>query len=104
MKKTQMDRVLARSDDVVARVIDGAVIIVPLTTGIGDMEDDLFSLNETGTSIWNLLDGRRTIKEIIATLEEEYMAGPGEIVQDVLGIVEELVKRRILVEAAATEI
>jgi hypothetical protein len=102
MKNTRMDRVLARSDDVVARVIDVALIIVPLTAGIGDMEDDLFSLNETGTSIWNMLDGKKTMKEIIAALEEEYMAGPGEIEQDVSGIVEELLKRRILVEAAAT--
>ncbi len=101
MKNTRMDRVLARSDDVVARVIDGVLIIVPLTTGIGNMEDDLFSLNETGTSIWNMLDGRKTMKEVCAALEEEYLAGPGEIEQDVLGIVEELLKRRILVEAAA---
>jgi hypothetical protein len=99
-KDIRMDMVFARSNDTVAREIDGALIIVPLTAGIGDMEDDLFSMNETGTAIWNMLDGRITMKEAIAALEEEYMAGPGEIERDVLGIVEELLKRRILVEAA----
>ena len=99
-KTIRMDMVFDRSDDVVARVIDGALIIVPLTAGIGDMEDDLFSMNETGTSIWNMLDGKKTIKEVCAALEEEYLAGSGEIERDVLGIMEELLKRRILVEAA----
>ena len=31
------------SEDVVAREIEGEIIIVPLTAGIGDMEEDLYS-------------------------------------------------------------
>jgi hypothetical protein len=75
--------------------IDGTLIIVPLTAGVGDLEDDLFSLNETGTAIWKLLDGRRTVGVVVAALEERYVAGePGRIEQDVLGLVEELLKGR----------
>ena len=40
------------SEDIVAREIEGELIIVPLAAGIGDMEDELFSLNETGREIW----------------------------------------------------
>ena len=36
------------SEDVVAREIEGEFIIVPLAAGIGDMEDELYSLNESG--------------------------------------------------------
>ena len=102
MKKIRMDMVFAHSNDVVAREIDGMLIIVPLTAGVGDMEDDLFSMNETGTAIWNMLDGKKTMKEIIAGLKKEYMAGPDEITEDVIGIVEELLKRRMIVEATST--
>ena len=101
-KSIGTDMVFAHSNDVVAREIDGMLIIVPLTAGVGDMEDDLFSMNETGTAIWNMLDGKKTMKEIIAGLKKEFVAGPEEITRDVIGIVEELLKRRMIVEATST--
>jgi len=81
----------------VAREIEGEIIIVPLTAGIGDLEDDLFTLNETGKAIWDRLDGRRSLHDIINELSAEYQAAEGEVERDVLGLVGELVQRRILV-------
>ena len=99
MKKIAMDRVFAHSSDVVSREIDGALIIVPLTSGMGDMEDDLFSMNETGTEIWKMVDGTKTVGDIVSALTTQYQADPGEIERDVVGIVTELLKRRMLVDA-----
>ena len=101
MTPIRPEMVFSHSEDVVAREIDGSLIIVPLTSGVGDLEDDLFSMNETGTEIWNLLDGRKTLKEAVATLEKKYRGSPDEIERDVAGIVEELLKRRMIVEATA---
>ena len=54
------DRDVCRpSGDVVAREIEGESIIVPLVAGSGDMEDELFTLNDTGKAIWDQFDGRR---------------------------------------------
>jgi coenzyme PQQ biosynthesis protein PqqD len=94
--------VYAVSDDVVAREIEGEIIIVPLVAGIGDLEDALFTLNETGKAIWDRLDGRRSLDDVIAELAAEYQAAPGEIENDVLGLVQELVKRRMLVAVPAS--
>jgi len=85
------------SEDVVAREIEGEIIIVPLVAGIGDLEDELYTLNETGKAIWDRLDGRRRLCEVIDDLSAQYQAAPGEIQADVLGLVTELVKRRMLV-------
>ena len=101
MKKIRMDMILSHSTDVVSREIDGALIIVPLTAGVGDMEDDLFSMNESGTEIWNMLDGKKTLQEVVDVLVEQYQAARGEIAQDVAGIVMELLERRMLVETPA---
>jgi hypothetical protein len=101
MKKIRMDMIFSHSGDVVSREIDGALIIVPLTSGVGDMEDDLFSMNESGTEIWNMLDGKKTVQEVVEALAQQYRAEPAEIEQDVAGIVTELLKRRMLVEATA---
>jgi hypothetical protein len=88
--------VVVRSEDIVARDIEGELIIVPLTAGIGDLDDELFSLNETGRAIWDRLDGRSSLGAIAAALAVEYDAPTAEIEQDVLGLVEELVKRKIV--------
>jgi coenzyme PQQ biosynthesis protein PqqD len=85
------------SPDVVARDIEGEIIIVPLIAGIGDLEDDLFALNETGKAIWDKLDGKRSLQDVINELSIEYQAGEGEIERDVLGLLQELVQRRILI-------
>lgn len=94
----KMNGVYAPSEDIVAREIEGELIIIPLIAGIGDMEDELFTLNESGKAIWDLLDGRRDLDGVISTLTESYEASPGEITKDVLGLVEELVRRRMLVD------
>ncbi len=95
-----MDAVYAPSEDIVAREIEGELIIVPLVAGIGDMEDELYTLNDSGKTIWKQLDGKNSLGDVIASLAQDYNAEPNEIEQDVLGLVEELVKRRILVAAA----
>lgn len=94
----KLDAVYMQSEDVVAREIEGELIIIPLTAGIGDMEDELFSLNETGRTIWNSLDKKRTLKQVLEELSEEFEAGAGEIESDLLGFLRELLKRRMIIE------
>lgn len=98
MNTIQSDIVFIPSDDIVAREIEGELIIVPLVSGIGDLDDELFTLNDCGKAIWKLLDGKRTLSEVTSLLSQEYEATPGEIEQDVLGLVQELVQRRMLFE------
>jgi hypothetical protein len=87
-----MDRVYARSEDVVAREIEDEFLLVPIASGIGDMEDALYTLNETGREIWQRLDGQKTLEDLAAELCEEYDADADEIRQDVCGLVGELEK------------
>lgn len=96
--EVSLEKIYLPSEDIVAREIEGEVIIVPLVAGIGDMDDELYTLNESGQAIWKLLDGRRNLREVTAELVEEYDGE--EIAQDVLGFVGEMVRRRILVEAS----
>ena len=91
-----LDSVCSVSEDVVAREIQGELIIIPLTSGIGDMEDEFYSLNDTGRAIWSRLDGNRTLSLIAADLAAEFDASVDEIEKDVLGLVRELVRSGIL--------
>jgi hypothetical protein len=99
--KVSLDKFYIPSEDVVAREIEGELIIVPLVAGIGDMEDELYTMNETGKAIWDRLDGERDLRGVVAALAQDYDAAPDEIERDVRGLVEELVRRRMLVEVEA---
>jgi hypothetical protein len=92
-----LDIVYTISEDVVARVIEGEVIIVPLTAGIGDTDDELFTLNETGKAIWDRLDGFQTVGQIVDQLIEEFDAPSGDIERDVIGMIGELARRKMIV-------
>ena len=91
-----LDTVYVLSDDIVAREIEGELIIVPLVAGIGDTEDELFTLNETGRAIWARLDGKRCLKDMVVELRTEFDDPEGKIETDVLGLMEELSKRKIV--------
>jgi hypothetical protein len=98
--KVNFDAAYCPSADLVCREIEGELIIVPLVGGMGDMEDELFTLNETGRAIWAKLDGKKSLKAVAAELAAEYNAPRGEIEKDVIGLAEELLKRKMLVETA----
>ena len=91
-----LDNVCVPSENVVAREIEGEVIIVPLVSGIGDADDELYTLNPTGQVIWQKLDGKRTLKEIAGLLQNEFDAPITDLEKDVLGFVNELTKRKML--------
>ena len=96
--KARLDAVYAPSEDIVARSIEGELIIVPLVAGIGDLEDELYTLNETGKAVWDRLDGKKKLKEVLAELSAEFDAPAGEIEKDLMGLMEELVRRKIVAE------
>jgi hypothetical protein len=98
--EAKLDSVYAPSENIVARKIEGELIIVPLVAGIGDLEDELFSLNETGKAIWDRLDGKKRLKDVLGELSAEFDAPTGEIEKDLIGLVDELSRRKLLVEVA----
>lgn len=89
--------ICAPSEDIVAREIEGEMLIIPVVAGIGDKDDELYTLSETGQAIWQKLDGRRTLKEVAALLAAEFDGPAGEIENHVLGFASELTRRGLLV-------
>ena len=92
-----LDAICTPSENVVAREIEGELLIVPLASGIGDADDELYTLNPTGQAIWQKLDGQRTLGQVAAALAGEFDAPIVEIETDVLGLASEMTRRGILV-------
>lgn len=84
------------SNDVVFREIDGQIVLVPLTGNIGDLSDDIFTMNATGKAVWDACDGETPLSTIIERFCTVYDAPRATIERDVAGLVEELCARDIL--------
>jgi hypothetical protein len=96
--KLSLESILGPSENVVSRDIEGELLLVPLAAGMGDLDDELFTFNETGRSFWQALDGRRTLAEVVSLLAEEYDDEGGRMQEDVMGLAEELLRRRMIVD------
>lgn len=96
--KISLDDVYALSENVVSREIAGEFIIIPITSDIGDSDEEIFTLNETGRAIWRKFNGRRRLREAIRELKKDFDGSPVEIEKDCLGLMEELLKRKMVVK------
>lgn len=63
--------VFARDPSAVTRRIAGETVIVPVRDDVADL-DSIYTLNETGTFVWDLLDGRLTVAQLIDAVVAEF--------------------------------
>ena len=66
-----------------ARQIAGEFILVPIRQSAGEVES-IYTLNEVGTRIWELLDGQRSLLQIRDLLVDEFEVSPEEAETDLL--------------------
>jgi len=64
-----------KGKDLVTRSIAGETIIVPIKNNVGDL-DSIYTLNEIGTMIWELIDGKNSINQIIEGICMAYDVSP----------------------------
>lgn len=68
---TGLKSVLSRSPSVVTRKTGNEYVLVPVANNIADM-DSVYTINETGAFIWEQIDGKKTVEEIINLVTQEY--------------------------------
>jgi methyltransferase-like protein len=88
---TGLNSVLSHSTSVVTRKTGNEYVLVPVANNIADM-DSVYTLNETGAFIWEQIDGKRTIEEIIELLNHEYEIDNESAYKDVFEFVENMKK------------
>lgn len=91
------EKVYRRNPDMVYREIAGEFILVPIHHRAGEA-DSIYVLNETGTRIWELVDGRRTLADIIAIITGEYDVDDGTMADDLFEYIGDMVASGTLQE------
>jgi hypothetical protein len=67
----ELDSVYARNDRVVSRKIVDELILVPIRQSVAEMET-LYTLNEVGARVYELIDGKRPAREIVEAIVTEF--------------------------------
>ena len=95
-KEINLNTIYVPSEDVVAREVQGELIIIPITAQAKSEEDAIFSANESGKAIWGKLTQKKSLKTIIEELSSEFNVPVSQIKVDVLGFLGELLKRKMV--------
>ena len=87
--------ILSQSATIVTRKTGNEYVLVPITNNIADM-NSVYTLNETGAFIWEQIDGKRNVEEIISALIAEYDIDKQNAESDVFSFIENMNKYLII--------
>jgi len=76
-------------------VVAGEHILVPLASR-GAQIDSVFNLNDTGTFIWDRIDGRKTGVEIAALVAADFEVSEGQAAADCGQFLSQLLEARAI--------
>jgi hypothetical protein len=92
---TGLNSILSHSPSVVTRKTGNEYVLVPVANNIADM-NSVYTLNETGAFIWEQIDGKRTVNEIIIAVTSEYDIDKETVSKDVLDFIGNMNKYLII--------
>ena len=89
---------LTKCEAIVARRIGDEFVLVPIRQQAGEI-DSIYTLNEVGARVWELLDGQTSLGAIRDAIVEEFEVSPGEAEADLLAFIGQLQSVDAVVEA-----
>ena len=82
--------ILTKASTSAWRLIAGEAVILSLDTKV------LRGLNEVGSRVWDLIDGERTVDDIVGVIVEEFDVPRGQAAEDVEAFVRQLVDKGLV--------
>jgi methyltransferase-like protein len=86
---TAVNSVYSHSPEIVTRKTGNEYVLVPVANNIADMTS-VYTLNESGAFIWELIDGQRNTEEIIDKVTAEYQIDRETAAGDVVNFINEM--------------
>ena len=95
--ENKLSRKIIRNNDIVSRNIAGETILVPIRGNLADMQN-IFTLNKIGAFIWERLDGKRPLSQIIGLLLDHFDVSSEEAENDILEFIAQVLATGLAVE------
>jgi hypothetical protein len=88
-----------RNPEVVARNIQGELIIVPIRSGVGDL-NSLYTLNPVGSVLWEFMNEGHTIPEMVQRVCDEFEVSTTQAQQDIELFLDSLLEEKLIESVA----
>lgn len=88
-----------RNHEVVSRKIDGELIIVPIRSGVGDL-NSLYTLNSVGSVLWDFMTEGHTIPEMVQRICDEFEVTALQAQQDIESFLDSLMEEKLIQSVA----
>ena len=92
----ELKSVPSRSPSIVTRKTGNEYVLVPVTNNIADMTS-VYTLNETGAFIWELIDGKKSVEELINAVVDKYDIDPEKATKDVFSFIDNMNKYLVII-------
>lgn len=90
-----LEKCFEKYPNIVSRTIADEVILVPIRRNVGDLES-IYTLNEVGAFIWELIDGKRKVSEIKEIVIEEFNVDEKEAEKDLIEFISQLEEVKVV--------
>ena len=94
-----MDSCFAKDTRIVTRCIAGETVIVPIRHDTANL-DSIYTLNEIGTQIWNLLDRQVSFDKMVQLIADEYEVSIEQASEDIEEFLKKLQAAELIHPAA----
>lgn len=84
-----LDKLYTKDPSVVFRKIAEEFILVPIKKR-ADEVDSIYTMNEVGSRIWELIDGEKNLSEIIDIILNEFEVSPEVAEKDIIEFINQL--------------
>jgi len=84
-----------RNHEVVARQIQGEVVIVPIRRGVGDL-NSLYTLNPVGAVLWEFMNEGHTLGEMVQRICDEFEVTAAQAQRDIESFLDSLLEEKLV--------
>ncbi|MBI5893820.1 MAG: PqqD family protein [Deltaproteobacteria bacterium] len=95
-----VEKIYSKNPDIVFRKIADEFILVPVRHKVADL-NCIYVLNEVGALIWEFIDGKRALDEILDSIIEAYDVERETAKNDLLSFINQLLKTESIEAAHA---
>jgi hypothetical protein len=97
-QKLQPEGVIRSSSKVVSRIVADEALVVPIRSGVGDL-DSIYTFNDSGTQLWTMIESGRSAEALVQHLQKTFGITPDQAKADVERFLGELAEERLIEKA-----
>lgn len=91
-----MERCYQKNPSVIPKMIHDVIFMMPVENNVVDLENIYALEGVVAIRIWELIDGQKRVRQIKGIIIEEFQGKLQEIEEDLISILKELEKRKLI--------